>query len=189
MLLDEVINLRSKDLLEYFSDSMIQFDADSATFRKGGHALKPGDVVVDDDTGEKLKVKAFFYEKTIASADLIKGQEYDIFLPDERKARTFRLEIADTESDWYKFVERMNQTGESDPIVLQGGFADLPPAYRTGSGRPEPTSVTFTKSGIPREESYETVCKKTYLLMFDKSHVVVALGCVTNIQLSVARTD
>jgi hypothetical protein len=182
MLLDEVINLRSKNLLEFFSDSMIQFDADSVTFRKAGDALKPGDVVVDDATGEKLKVKEFLYEHTLCSAGLISGQEYDIFLPNERKARTFKLELADTESDWYKFVERMDPTDERVPIVFQGSFAELPPAYRTGFGCPDPSSVTFMKSGLSREESFETVRKKTYMLMFEKAHVVVALGCVPEVQ-------
>ena len=44
MILDEVINLRSKDLLHFFSDSKIKYDVVANTFEKKGRHLKIADI-------------------------------------------------------------------------------------------------------------------------------------------------
>lgn len=176
MLLDEVINLRSKDLLHFYSDSMVQFDAEAGSFRKAGQALKPGDVVVDESTGEDMEIVDFIFESTLSPTELTAGLDYNIFLPDERKPRVFQLEHMNDEEDWYTFIERLSDDEERDPVVIQGNFDDLPPAYRTGYGRPEPTAVMINRQGVLQEESFEALRERGYSLRFPNSHVVVALG-------------
>lgn len=181
MLLDEVINLRSKDLLHFYSDSMVQFDVETGYFSKKGNALKPGDVVVDESTGEEIQIDDLVYDSTLSSAELTNGLDYEIYLPDERKPRIFKLAHLDSEADWYTFVERLDVKEERDPVVLQGNFEDLPRAYCAGYGHLDPTAVVINKRGIRQEKSFKTICERVYSLRFKKSHVVVALGCVATV--------
>ena len=45
MLLDEIIRLRSKDLLHYYSDSKVEVDVNTGALKKKGGALKVGDLI------------------------------------------------------------------------------------------------------------------------------------------------
>jgi len=169
MILDELINMRTKELLSYFTDSKIQYDVSTGIFEKKGDALKIGDDVFDGN--ELLKVTDFKYLTAAKPEDLIPGQDYDIKLPRETKVRSFRLVQKDATVDWYQF--EAHDTGVQ-PVA--GAFRQLPPVYPGGQGRTTPSGIIVESNGRERELSFDAVASKLFRLDFSRTHVIVALG-------------
>lgn len=173
MLLDEVVRLRSSNLLDFFSDSKVLYDAEKGTFSKDGGSLKIGDRVFFDESGVSSEVEELYYESSVAEARLVEGMTYEAFLPQDSRLRRFTLESIDDDAKWYRFVEE----GESGmATALVGNFEDLPPLYRTGEGQNGPNSVLLKTAGGLKEVSIDQIAGKELELDFSGCHVVVALG-------------
>jgi hypothetical protein len=171
MLLDEAINLRSKDLLLYYSDSQIQHNVDDGTFEKTGRSLKIGDVVRELPDNKLLKVVGFAYESRLSSADMVEGQYYDIAVARAKKICRCRLVEKNQTYDWYRF---MSDDGARD---ISGSFDQLPPVYQDGTGRIDPTQIAVEVNGSQQDFlSYDDVAEKTFQLDMSDSHAVVAIG-------------
>jgi hypothetical protein len=175
MLLDEVINLRSRGLLNYFSDSPITCDEATRTFEKVGSSLKVGDLIQSDNEDEESKtVCDFIYEKHLTVSDLVVGLDYDIVHPREKRVRCYRLVRIEQDFDWFQFSSF--EPGVRD---ISGAFNQLPPIYACGKGRTDPKAVLFeTADGSRRKMSFDAIKNKTFRLDVSKSHVIVSLGCV-----------
>jgi hypothetical protein len=175
MLLDEVINLRSKGLLSYFSDSPITCDEETRTFEKIGRSLKIGDLIyIDQEKGESNSVCDFIYEKHLTAVDLVVGQDYDIVQPREKRVRCYRLVRMEQDFDWYQFSSF--EPGIRD---VSGSFRQLPPIFSRGSGRTDPTAVIFENAdGLRTKMDFDAIKEKSFRLDVSKSHVIVSWGYV-----------
>jgi hypothetical protein len=170
MILDEVINLRSKDLIHFFSDSKIEYDAIAGTFEKFGKSLKQGDVIfANEKLSEIMEVKDYAYPKRLTARDLVVGQDYDIVLPRDKKVRSFRLVQMDDNADFYQF----SALGVKD---VAGSFNALPPIYKSGQGRIDPSGIIVDVNGSLRELPFDANKDKKFRLDFSTSHVVVGTG-------------
>jgi hypothetical protein len=170
MILDEVINLRSKDLIHFFSDSKIEYDAIAGTFDKLGKSLKQGDVIfANENLTESMEVKDFNYPKRLAARELVVQQEYDIVLPRDKKVRSFRLVQMDHSADFYQF----SALGVKD---VAGSFNALPPIYQSGQGRIDPFEIVVDVNGSLRKLPFDANKDKKFRLDFSSSHVVVGTG-------------
>lgn len=173
MILDEIINLRSKGLLYFYSGSSIDYNVDDGTFDKLGLSLKEDDVVFDPQDKSKtlMEVTGFTYEARVTPDQMAVGKDYDIVLPREKVARKFRLVEMNAQSDWYVF-------NAHNPAIkdVTGSFNKLPPVYRQGEGRAEPTGIMVDVKGTSKKLIYDDVKEQTFRLDFSKSHVIVALG-------------
>jgi len=170
MILDEVINLRSKELLHFYADSKIKADVVAGIFEKQGDALKIGDDVFDGD--ELMKVVDFTHLSAATPQDLVAGQDYDIVLQREKKVRKFRLVQKDADYDWYQFES--HEAGVRD---VTGSYNNLPPVYLAGKGRTTPSAIIMEDiDGSRKELSFDAVEKKFFRMDFSRTHVVVALG-------------
>lgn len=172
MLLDEVVRLRSSNLLEFFSDSKIQYDAQTGIFRKEGQYLKVGDKLKLVGEDKSVLVDTLYYRWSLEERELAQGATYEAVLPQESKVRRFKLESVDNEARWYVFVD------EDNTKSLAGNFEDLPPLYHSGGGRVGPSSVLFKTNGTFKEVPYDSLVTQDLELDFSGSHVVVALGYV-----------
>jgi hypothetical protein len=171
MLLDEAINLRSKDLLSYYSDSKIKHNANDGTFEKTGRSLKIGDVVRDLPDNKLLKVVGFAYESRLSSTDLVEGEYYDVAVARAKKICRCRLVEKNQTYDWYRF---MSDDGARD---ISGSFDQLPPVYQDGMGRIVPTQIAAEVNGSRQDFlSFDDVADKTFQLDMSDSHAVVAIG-------------
>ena len=170
MLLDEVINLRSKDLLHFYSDSLIKYDITSRIFEKNGRSLKVGDVVFDEN--RVLEVQEFVYSSSLQRTELVVGNDYDFVRPREKTVHSYRLAMMDHNYDWYHFTAH-----ENDIHDFAGSFKRLPPIYPYGMGRNDPNSILVKVNGSRKQAlDFDTVAEKFYRLDVSKSHVIVALG-------------
>lgn len=173
MILDEIVNLRSRDLMQYYTDSKINYDAVAGTFEKEGKFLKVEDRFVND--AEVMQVRDFVFPSRVLANDLIEGKDYDITLPREKKVRSFRLIQMDTGFDWYQFSA--HEPGVKD---VSGSFRALPPIYLSGQGRVAPNSVIVDVNGSKREIPFDAIKDKKFRMDFTSTHVVVALGYVNS---------
>ena len=173
MILDEIINLRSKDLIQFYSDSKINYDIAAGSFSKQGRALKINDLVFGDQNENQLmEIQDLVYKSRVTVSEMVEGNDYDIVLPREKKPRSFRLVKMDRGYDWYQF--ECHEAGIRD---VAGSFNGLPPVYLSGQGRFEPSSILVEDAdGLTREFSYDEVKNKSFKLDFSATHVIVALG-------------
>jgi hypothetical protein len=173
MLLDEVIKLRSKGLLHYYSDSAMECNEDSGTFEKKGRSLKVGDLLCDESNeSASLKVIDFGYEENLRVENFILGCNYDIISPREKSVRCYRLVQIDHEFDWYHFSPH-----EAGVREITGGFGQLPPVYAKGCGRIDPTEILVqNESNIIICLKFDEVKDKKFRLDVSKSHVILSLG-------------
>lgn len=169
MLLDEMINLRSKGLITFYSDSRVDYDALAGTFEKDGRCLKVGDRILKDSN--IMEVQDFVFSARVLANALVKGIDYDILLPRERIVRSFRLIHVDQASDWYQFAA--HEPGVKD---VSGSFDALPPVYLLGQGRRDPSGIIVEANGSKRELSFDVCKDKKFRLDFSATHVMVALG-------------
>lgn len=172
MILDEIINLRSKGLLDFHSDSRFDYDPEADTFTKKGRALKEGDRMFDSgDNLHIMEVKGFVYSSRVTVGQLVVGNDYDIVLPREKISRNFRLVQMDTGYDFYQFVA--HEPGVKD---VTGSYSALPPVYLSGKGRVDPTGIIVDANGSKRELPFDAVKEKTFRLDFSATHVIIASG-------------
>lgn len=173
MLLDEVINLRSRGLLQYFSGSAMKVNEDLGTFEKKGRSLKIGDLLFDESKdGGTLKVLDFIYESSMRSEDLVLGSDYDIVHPREKRVRCYRLVQMDIDFDWYQFSSY--EPGVRD---ITGCFSQLPPLYARGCGRTEPTEIIVENDiHMKRRLTFDSVKDTDFQLDVSKTHVILSLG-------------
>jgi hypothetical protein len=171
MLLDEVVNLRSKDLLFYYSESKIRHNTSAGTFEKTGRYLKIGDVVRDIPDNRQLKVAGFTYETRLTPEDMVEGMYYDVVSTRTKTVRRYRLDAIDRSYDWYTF--KADENGKE----LCGSFDQLPPIYQEGKGRLEPSQIDVEVNGSSRELlPFDHVADKNFEMDVTNSHVVVAIG-------------
>lgn len=172
MILDEIINLRSKGLLHFYSDSKVKFDAVKGTFEKQGAHLKIGDRVFDaGKDSDVMEVKDFVYPERVPVDALVEGTDYDIALPREKRVRNFRLVQMEKNFDWYHFTA--HEPGINDVV---GSFGVLPPVYMSGHGRVDPAGIIVDVNGSRRELSYDANKRKSFFLDFSRTHVMAAIG-------------
>ena len=169
MILDEVVNMRTKDLLSYYTDSKIQYDVMHDIFTKKGDALKIGDDIFSGD--EIVKVTDFKYMTAAKPDELVSGRDYDIKLPRETKVRKFRLVQQDSNYDWYQF-----ESHERGVRPVAGSYKNLPPVYIGGTGRTTPSAVIVESDGSERELAYDAIADETFRLDVSRTHVIVASG-------------
>jgi hypothetical protein len=170
MLLDELINLRSKNLIQFYSDSKVKYDFDTGAFQKQGKALKIDDQIVLGG-GQKAKVQDFVYTSRVMPTSLVVGKDYDIVHPREKKVRSYRLVQMDQAYDHYQFAA--HQPGLAD---ITGSFSQLPPVYPNGQGRIDPSGIIVESDGSKQELAFDDVADKDFELDVSNSHVILALG-------------
>jgi hypothetical protein len=172
ILLDELINLQSKDLVEFFADSKVIYDPSSGKIEKVGRSLKVGDVVNEKNGRETLTIIGFIYESSLNKDDLVEGMDYDIEVPRERRIRKFRLAVKVKAYEWYRFIAYEEGVRE-----ITGEFDELPPIYAAGRGRIEPSAISVEVKGKGATVlAFDAVADEQYNLDVSKSHVIFALG-------------
>jgi hypothetical protein len=174
MLLDEVIRLRSKDLLHYYSDSKVEADVNTGALKKKGGALKVGDLIHPFGDGKAWEVTGFTYNSSLEPHELIQGGAYDIVSPRDRKVHPYRLERMDTGFDFYHFTAQ--EDGAAD---LAGKGGHFPPIFRSGEGRIDPTSITIESKGKTKERGtldFDKSAKMSFDLDVVNCHVLIAYG-------------
>lgn len=170
MILDEVINLRSRNLIHFFSGSRIDYDAIAGTFEKQGKSLKVDDLIYEaKNPAVIMEVKDFVYPTRLSSGQLVLQYDYDIVQPRDKKVQSFRLVQMDKSSDFYQF----SAVGVKD---IAGRFNALPPIYASGKGRLDPSGIVVEANGNLRELSFDTNKDKRFRLDFSTSHVIVGTG-------------
>jgi hypothetical protein len=172
MILDELINLRSKGLLEFYTDSKVKYNALDCIFEKQGRAMKLGDRFFN--ASEVVEVCDYVYPTRVAKEELAEGKDYDISLPREKRTRSYRLVTKRTtqDYDWYSFS--CNERGFKD---VSGSFGNLPPIYRKGEGRTDPATVVVeTFNGTKKELTFDVIKEKLFVMDFSGTHVMAAIG-------------
>lgn len=172
MMLDGVINLVSRGLVDYYAESEITYDVYNGTFDKKGEALKLDDVVYDpkDPSQALMVVGGFEFASRVLKDELLIGNDYDIVLPREKKPRKFGLVAVS--GDYYEFACH-------DPSVpdVTGTYNALPPVYVENQGRTKPTGVVMRMNDGSRTVlGYDAVATKKFRMDFSKTHVIVASG-------------
>lgn len=173
MILDEVIKLQSRGLLEYHSKSKVSYELDGS-FHKEGASLKVGDRFYDEESvGTSIAVvKEILYETEVAKLELRQGEKYDLLLPREKGKRKFWLQEADPEIDFYHFVP-VERSGVGD---ISGTYASLPPVFMEDRGRSDPSGIEVAIKDQRKTLSYDSVKKKSFRLDLSSTHVVLAIG-------------
>jgi hypothetical protein len=170
MILDEVINLRSKGLLEYYTDSKVKYNALETVFEKQGRAMKIGDRFFFDS--DVVEVCEYVFPARVSVDELVVGKDYDVALPREKRMQSYRLVTKRPDDDWYSFAS--NKPGFKDVV---GSFGSLPPIYREGEGRIDPAAIVVqTLGGVKKELPFDLVEKKLYVMDFSRTHVMAAIG-------------
>ena len=170
MILDEVINLRSKGLLEYYADNKVKYNALDTVFEKQGRSMKVGDRFYYDS--EVVEVCDYVYPTRVSVDELVVGQDYDVALPREKEMNSFRLVTKRADDDWYSFAS--NTPGFKNVV---GSFGNLPPIYVKGKGRIDPAAIVVqTLSGMKKDLSFDIVEKKWFVMDFSRTHVMAAIG-------------
>lgn len=152
MMLDAVIQLRSRDLLSYFAESKIEYKIPNNFTKKGVHLKIEDEVLENGKNGRMMVVKQFTYKSQVQKSQLVPGNDYDIVLPREKQARLFRLQESDPTKDWYHFVPHTPGVRE-----VFGSFTSLPPVFLKGEGRVDPTDVVFTTGNSERSMPYDEI--------------------------------
>ena len=172
IILDEIINLRSKELIHFYSDSKFEYEPDAGTFEKKGRYLKVDDRIFDAGQGRAIMdVKGFVYNSRVTVEQLVVGSDYDIVLPREKQPRKFRLVQMDSSYDWYQFIAH-----EPGVKEVTGSFNKLPPVYLSGKGRVDPSGNIVEINGSKRELPFDAVKEKKFRLDFSATHVIIASG-------------
>jgi hypothetical protein len=172
IILDEIINLRSKDQIHFYSDSKFEYEPDAGTFEKKGRYLKVDDRIFDAGQGlAVMEVKGFVYTSRVTVGQLVVWSDYDIVLPREKQPRKFRLVLMDSGYDWYQFVAH-----DAGVKEVTGSFGKLPPVYLSGKGRVDPSGIIVEINGSKRELPFDAVKEKTFRLDFSATHVIIASG-------------
>jgi hypothetical protein len=173
MLLDEIIRLRSKDLLHYYTDSKVDVDATTGALKKTGGALKVGDRIRPKGDGKTWEVKSFIYNSSLESHELIQAEKYDIVSPRDGKVHPYRLERMDTQFDWYQFTAQ-----EAGAANVAGQAGQLPPIFRSGEGRIDPTSIMIEEGQTEERDflDFDKVAKTSFDLDVVNCHVLIAYG-------------
>jgi hypothetical protein len=175
MLLEEVIRLRSKDLLHYYSDSKVEVDVNTGALKKKGGALKVGDLIHPNRDGKTWEVTGFTYNSSVRPNELIQGCAYDILVsPRDGKVHPYRLERMDTSFNWYQFTAQ-----EAGAVDIAGKVGELPPIFRSGEGRVDPTSITIECKGQTGEIDaldFDKSANMSFDLDVANSHVLIAYG-------------
>jgi hypothetical protein len=174
MLLDEIIRLRSKDLLHYYTDSKVEVDVNTGALKKKGEALKVGDLIYPNGDGKNWEVTGFTYNSSLKPHELIQGGAYDIVSPKDGKVRPYRLERMDTTFDWYHFTAQ--EAGAAD---LAGKAGEIPPIFRSGEGRTDPTSIAIECKEETEERDtldFDKSAKMFFDLDVANCHVLIAYG-------------
>jgi hypothetical protein len=174
MLLDELIRLRSKDLLHYYSDSKVEVDVHTGALKKKGTALKVGDLITPYGDGKNWAVTGFTHNSSLKPNELIQGGAYDIVSPKDGKVHHYRLERLDSSFDWYQFTAQ--DAGEAD---LAGKASDFQRIFKSGEGRSEPTGIMIECKGQKGETDtldFDKSAKMFFDLDVINSHVLIAYG-------------
>jgi hypothetical protein len=174
MLLDEMIRLRSKDLLHYYSDSKVEVDVHTGALKKQGAALKVGDLINPNGDGKNWAVTGFTHNASLSPNELIQGAAYDIVSPKDGKVHSYRLERLDPSFDWYQFTAQ--GAGEAD---LAGKGSDFHRIFKSGEGRSNPTGIMIENKGQKGETDtldFDASAKKFFDLDAVNSHVLIAYG-------------
>ena len=172
MILNEVINLRSKGLIHFYSDSKIEHDVLAGTFEKKGKSLKVRDrIFVNGSDSEVMEVLDFLYPSRVPVDALVAGQDYDIALPREKRVRKFRLVQMDRRFDFYQFSSH-----EPGVREVSSSFGALPPVYLSGHGSIDPTHIVVDVNGSKRELPFDTIKEKKFRMDFSATHVIVGTG-------------
>jgi hypothetical protein len=170
MILDEIVNLRSKDLLQYYTDSKVKYNALDCIFEKQGRVMKIGDRFFRNE--DVLTVRDFVFPTRATLEALVEGNDYDIALPREKRTISYRLVSKRQGFDWYSFSP--NTHGYS---VVQGSYGNLPPIYLKGHGRSDPSAIVVeTSSGAGMDLSFDEVKDKYFVMDFSGTHVMAAIG-------------
>jgi hypothetical protein len=173
MLLDEIIRLRSKDLLHYYSESKVDVDVTTGALKKMGVALKVGDLIQPNGDGKTWEVKSFIYNSSLEPHELIQEGSYDMVSPRDGKVHPYRLERMDTHFDWYQFTAQEAGVGN-----IAGKAGQLPPIFRSGEGRIDPTSIRIEEGQTEERDvlDFDKVAKTSFDLDVANYHVLVAYG-------------
>lgn len=174
MILNEAINLRSKGLLYFYSNSKASYDVRSNTFTKEGSSLREGDRVFDPATPGSpkiMEVSNLIFATQLPKEQLREGNDYDIVLPRETKARVYRLERADAEFDYYHFYPH-----ESGSPEVTGRFNQIPAVFTKGKGRALPSEIEVDVEGAKKTLPYDKIAKTKFEVDFSTTHVVLATG-------------
>jgi hypothetical protein len=180
MILNEIINLRAKGLLQFYSNSDVSYDAKTNTFTKTGRSLREGDRVFDPEFPSRImEVSDLRFATQLSKTEVQEGNDYDIVLPREIRARRYRLERADLEFDFFHFYPH-----EPGAPEVTGQFGRLPAVFRAGEGRSLPSDIHFYLDGKKQILSYDSIEDKKFRVDFSATHVVLAIGYVKDVLCS-----
>jgi hypothetical protein len=158
MLLDEVIKLRSMDLLHFYAQSPVEYDVDTGALSKKGRALKEGDSFHLPGDAEAWEVTSF-----VRATSLVSTRDKTV-LP-------YQLGRKDVASDMYQFT--------ANGKILERRPGRLPSIYRSGEGRTDPSGIVIALKNDPSQTmtlSFDEVADKRYALDVASFHVLIASG-------------
>jgi hypothetical protein len=174
MLLEELVRLRSKDLVHYYSDSKVEVDVHTGALKKKGGALKVGDLINPNGDGKNWEVTGFTHNMSLKPHELTQGSAYDIVSPKDGKVHSYRLERADPSFDWYQFTAQ--DAGAAD---LEGKASEFQRIFTSGEGRSDPTGIMIECRG-QKGETDTLDFDKSSKMFFDldavNSNVLIAYG-------------
>jgi hypothetical protein len=171
MLLDEVIKLRSMDLLHFYAQSPVEYDVDTGALSKKGRALKEGDSFHLPGDAEAWEVKSFVRATSLAPHELVEGCTYDIVSTRDKTVLPYQLGRKDVASDMYQFT--------ANGKILERRPGRLPSIYRSGEGRTDPSGIVIALKNDPSQTmtlSFDEVADKRYALDVASFHVLIASG-------------
>jgi len=173
MLLDALIQLRSKGLVYYYAGTKTEYDVVTGVMRKQGGSLNEGDRIHVSDSATVWEVKGFEFPKSLNPKELTEGQSYEIVAPRDRKVHQYRLARKDAVYDWYQFLPH-----DPDGETIGGSSGWLPPVFENGKGRVDPTGIIIESSKPLQRKvlTYDEVKGHSFVVDLSSSHVIVAKG-------------
>ena len=169
MLLDTIVEMKSKELLTYHTEAKIQVDLETGKMTKEGKQLKPGDSILVD--GESWTVSDFSYNSALSAEELKSGGKYDI--PSARDGKILRYSLDTVDKDFGLFAFVPEEEGQPD---INFGKRSLPAIFHRGSGREEPNGIVLERGHSKQTLDFDEVKNETYTLSSENSHVILASG-------------
>eukprot|EP00536_Pseudo-nitzschia_multiseries_P014351 jgi/Psemu1/262116/estExt_Genewise1Plus.C_6880014 len=174
----EVTRLLSKEIIEFFPGSNVQYDPDSNSLMKFGEHLEVGDKILRhvDPNGKptgglhRWKITNVIYTKALGVEDLRIGEEYGVY--NNQELRLFTLSRVDLQTRTYVFESKKKKIKN-----IEVPAHALPPVYPKGTERQSETVfVTCETKGESNEfhcdRLSETLKGHKFVIDVGHSHLI-----------------